>query len=261
LTVGKVEDFKKIPYEYRTIVFPIIVSALSGNLYTLKNLKKKLLETFKPLSFQKILQNLLLFCIGETTDNNVGEKIYDEMELHYKSTKDTNFMLSKRFIEIMSEKIQKQLNNLDESLNFNKQELIDFIVNMYRKKTEKSIFQVGAYTFLIDIYLIARMFRKYDDKTKLTRGASGCTIKRTNDNNISKNIIVYAGYFHINTYKEFFSDVLGIKPTVEVLPKKKRDGYNKCIDIPHIQPFGIPIFDKKYSWEYNLNHLNKNYWK
>jgi len=173
----------------------------------------------------------------------------------YKLNKDTGAILSKRLIKIMSEKIQKQLNNLDGSLNFNKQELIDFIVNMYRKKTEKSM---GAYTFLIDIYLLARMFRKYDDKTKLTRGASGCTIKRTNDNNVSKNIIVYAGYYHINTYKDFFSDVLGIKPTVEVLPKKNRDGYNKCIDIPHIQPFGIPIFDKKYSYEY---YLSKDYWK
>ena len=26
--------------------------------------------------------------------------------------------------------------------------------------------------------------------------------------------------------------------------------HNKCIKIPHIQPFGIPIFDKEYTTDY-----------
>jgi hypothetical protein len=190
------------------------------------------------------------------------------MELLYKLNKDTGAILSKRLIKIMSEKIQKQLNNLDGSLNFNKQELIDFIVNTYDKKYNTNVKSFGIITSLIDIYLLARMFRKYDDKTKLKRGVSGCIIKRTNDNNVSKNIIVYAGDYHINTYKDFFSDVLGIKPTVEVshdwlnkdgsVNLKKIKNINKCINIPHIQPFGIPIFDKKYSVQYKQK---KDHWK
>jgi hypothetical protein len=64
---------------------------------------------------------------------------------------------------------------------------------------------------------------------------------------------VYAGYNHIETYYDYFDTVHGIKPTINIKSKEIiGTGMNKCINIPHIQPFGIPIFDKKYSSEYQL---------
>jgi hypothetical protein len=89
------------------------------------------------------------------------------------------------------------------------------------------------------------MFRVYK---KLKRSVSGC--KKASK---SKNIIVFAGYTHINTYNKYLLKVHGIKPTVAIRHKELPGlykGHNKCIKIPHIQPFGIPIFDKEYTTDY-----------
>ena len=218
----------------KEILFPSV--GMSGN-----KLKTTLLEKFKPLSNIKIQQNLLLFCLGESTPNNIGEQIYDEM-LKVTTKKETfSYKISKQLIKIISLKVQKQFNNT----TINKKKLINFIMNLYEEHHNAPIGYI-VYPLLIDVYLLSRMFRKYDDKTKNKRAAPGC------HTNISKNIIVYAGQYHIDIYIKYFNKVYGIKPTIEIKPSNTLDigKSRKCIDIPHIQPFGIPIFDKKYSSGY-----------
>jgi hypothetical protein len=153
-------------------------------------------------------------------------------------------------VQAMALKIQKQLDNIDTDCRFSKSDLIEFIVNSYRKKNSTSWVNYGMNTFYIDIYLLARMFRKYK---KSDRGAPGCMIST------HKNMIIYAGQDHINRYNDFFREVYGIKPTINIPPKKNKETgeYDKCINIPHINPFGIPIFDKKYATEYTMK---SNYW-
>jgi len=236
LAIGKKSSDKDV------VLFPTLENYLHQRFHTYFESKNKLLEQFKPMSFRKIQQNLLLFCLGEPTENNIGEQIFDETLKVYKN--DTLFYkMSTKLVKNMSLKIQKQLENT----TIDRQKFIEFIINQYRKTRHIGMIYLGAFALLIDAYLIPRMFRTYDDKTKSKRAAPGC------HTNISKNIIVYAGYNHIETYYDYFDTVHGIKPTINIKYKEIiGTGMNKCINIPHIQPFGIPIFDKKYSSEYQL---------
>ena len=217
-------------------LFPSLEAGIESNFATHIRTKNTLLEQFKPMSYRKIIQNLLLFTIGEPTET--GEKIYDALlKLNMEGTYPK---MSKQLIKLMAIKIQKQLNNT----TIDKAKLIEFCLNQVRGMQMK-LDGLSIFTLLIDIYIIARMFRVY---TKLKRSVSGC--KKASK---SKNIIVYAGYTHINTYNNYFLKVHGIKPAVAIRHKKLSGlnaGLNKCIKIPHIQPFGIPIFDKEYTTDY-----------
>ena len=244
----------------KALINPLFMSSLTNQINFRHSLNDLLQDTFKPLSIRKILQNLLLFKIGEDTKDNIGERIYDLIEKetinYYKKNKleifKSHSINSKKLVQAMALKIQKQLDNIDTDCRFSKSDLIEFIVNSYRKKNSTSWVKYGMNQFYIDIYLLARMFRKYTKK--LNRGAPGCMIST------HKNIIIYAGQDHINRYNDFFREVYKIKPTINIPPKKNKDAGeydNKCISIPHINPFGIPIFDKKYATEYTMK---SNYW-
>ena len=257
IDIGKNKN--KYQGDTKALINPQLLSSLNSQIELMHSLNDLLQDTFKPLSIRKILQNLLLFKIGEETKDNIGERIYDLIEKetinYYKKNKLEIFksvsINSKKMVQAMALKIQKQLDNIDNDCRFSKPDLIEFIVNSYRKKNETSWVNYGINTFYIDIYLLARMFRKYNKKSE--RGASGCMIST------HKNIIIYAGQLHINKYNEFFREVYKIKPTINIPPKKNKETgeYDKCINIPHINPFGIPIFDKKYATEYTMK---SNYW-
>ena len=255
-----IRQYKDIDLEYRKnfsisitnntsnkIVFhPLLFEILD---YKIRNiLKLRLKKIYPKYTFIEIQELIFLFSIGEKTKDNIGEKLYDQIikiikELHKNKYITKYDIVSKKLIKNIGKKIQKQIDNIDNTTKLSRKKLIKFFINIYKKNKRMIKEDTGqlVFTYYADIYLLARIFRRYDKKSKKMRGAPGCKNKP-----ISKNIIIFAGDFHIETYKKFFKEYFKIEPTVAIKSVNRKTGkYTKCVEIPHINPFGIPIFDKK----------------
>ena len=107
-----------------------------------------------------------------------------------------------------------------------------------RRLVEKMYFVIAMLpASLMDLYTIARMFRKFDDKPgKYSLPA--------------RNIIVFAGSFHTHRYRNFLIHELGFKLTFQQLAKtqdwtpgkgQKKAG-NLCVDVSKLDQ---PVFRSK----------------
>lgn len=177
---------------------------------------------------------LYLYFIGEyrdtyKTDYLQGQKLYQEkierevrQHLQYLKTNPmyhNNEIMSVLHIELISERINRQLNNID-NIFFNKEFLIDYFVQKLR--TALLINQRLSYIrlCLTETYVISRMFREF---TKHENRKPNCT----KDTSL-KNIIYFGGNAHVININDFLA-LLNIRP-IEFEDIKKRHSSKRYVD-------------------------------
>lgn len=100
--------------------------------------------------------------------------------------------------------------------NFVISQFLDYVkavINLF--KTDGYVHSIRLLTFdmfVMDMYMLSRMFRKFDGE-------------------YTKNIIVYTGNAHSRTYRLFIERVLMIKPSIDI----EEDYSNQCLDMRRLR--------------------------
>jgi hypothetical protein len=96
--------------------------------------------------------------------------------------------------------------------------------NNYDEKIENS-YSISL-CIPMDVYFIFRYLMNFK-KSKMSRGPSGCR-----ETNYSKNTIIYCGYTHAKTYRDFFNKFF--KTTAEInIEQNEKGNINSCLELPN----------------------------
>jgi hypothetical protein len=95
--------------------------------------------------------------------------------------------------------------------NINKERFLTTLVDIYLNSSDL-INQIIHSVMSMDVYFLLRLFVVFDEK-KMKRGPIGCHDLEYME---MKNVIVYAGGSHIDTYEEFLAKYFKVKPQIKI---------------------------------------------
>ena len=187
--------------------------------------KKKMKDAFKYLktnvSNTVSLKDIILYIADYTWGDNL-DKVINIVETYYIlcGGKPIN---NKIDIIPVSYSINKQLNKLNKSLDFNKHLIKNAYKNAWYHEcvTPDSEFidPMDISLFSSDLYLLGRMFRTYNMERHINNTPKGCETT-----NYPKNIIVYGGAKHIRIINNTLKILLGERPLYSISSKE-----NNCV--------------------------------
>ena len=226
--------------------------------YSFANLAKKLLKANS--DFVKMLEYIshtdddiiLQFLISQTTQNTYTHKELERLE-HNNSIR----LAIETFIEEENKKIMDENKLLWRKHTEN---VLKFISQDEDKPTSQEFEKsfnlindslVSVNSLVADVYLLSRLFKKFDLTQMQEKGYVGATDQPAK----ATHIIIYTGSEHADTYRLFLENKLDFKQIAET-GLKKRDhkdpnSYMHCINMKTIpQPFfnswpPVPYIDNK----------------
>ena len=110
--------------------------------------------------------------------------------------------------------------------NFSIEKIYKTLYKIYENYYENNIFTTFLITLCIpmDIYFIFRYLMNFK-KSNMNRGPSGCR-----DTDYSKNTIIYCGFSHAETYRNFINIFFDIEPEINI--QQNINVFNSCLELP-----------------------------